>query len=547
MSTTKSKPLVIDPGLCRCCGELKKCRFLNEEYDYAGTKEVYADIMMDCFGLLLSHLDGKPLERLVCATCVVRLREASCFKRQVLRAEEAFLAMKIMYHEGDSEVVVKEDAPSLPGLDAVKLEPQFPGTPRSPPAPAVADDDSDRDYTEESDRKVEVTITPTSAPPPPPPRRQKRRQPAPGASGNKIVERTKKEAMLRLQQKNRERDVNYTTETNIASLVECSYVCPFKCRHNNLICFYCGILCTEPEVLRTHTISEHNPKKFKITQQKKMIKMDITRIDCRLCDEKIYSLESLKLHITKVHRVEYYFDYPDSVLPFRLTKGELSCALCELKYPYFHALNKHMNVHFSNYVCETCGLGFVDKCRFDMHLQRHEDGDFPCPTCGKNFRAQYNRDLHIDRVHKKKGRVYCPKCDVMLMSYPQKLKHLMEVHGDEPMSFPCGLCSKVCMTRRMLTIHKRKDHLKDYRYECQYCGQKFFTRFALTNHMPTHTGERNFKCKVCEKTYPRLKTLKDHMRIHTNDRRYRCHICGQAFIQNCSLKAHLKSQHPEYG
>ena len=63
-----------------------------------------------------------------------------------------------------------------------------------------------------------------------------------------------------------------------------------------------------------------------------------------------------------------------------------------------------------------------------MHQQRHEVGDFPCPDCGKAFKAQYNRDLHIDRVHRKKGQgVYCPKCDVKLMSYPQKLKHLVEV------------------------------------------------------------------------------------------------------------------------
>lgn len=43
----------------------------------------------------MSHLDGKPTERLICATCVKRLREALDFRRQVLQCEEAFLQMRM--------------------------------------------------------------------------------------------------------------------------------------------------------------------------------------------------------------------------------------------------------------------------------------------------------------------------------------------------------------------------------------------------------------------------------------------------------------------
>ncbi|XP_063836758.1 zinc finger protein ZFP2-like [Ostrinia nubilalis] len=353
--------------------------------------------------------------------------------------------------------------------------------------------------------------------------------------------------MAKVQEMMRERDPTYMIETNALTIIEFSYVCPFKCRHNHLLCHYCGAHFIDPVHLREHTETSHSPKKFKIAEHRNMLKVDLTRIDCRLCPENITNLDDFKKHISSVHNKKYYFDFKDLILPFKLTKNEMKCAVCDVIFPYFHALNKHMNVHFSNYVCETCGLGFVDKGRFVMHQQRHEEGDYPCETCGKVFKAQYNRDLHNDRVHMKRGRVYCPKCDIRLMSYHQKLKHLVEVHGEEPLSFTCNVCDKVFETRRTLTIHRRKDHLKDYRYICQCCGQKFFTRFALNNHMPVHTGARDFKCKVCEKTYPRLKTLKDHIRIHTNDRRYRCHICGQAFIQNCSLKGHMKSQHPEYG
>lgn len=46
----------------------------------------------------LSHLDGEASERVICATCVSRLREASAFRRQVLSCEEKLLSTKIRVH-----------------------------------------------------------------------------------------------------------------------------------------------------------------------------------------------------------------------------------------------------------------------------------------------------------------------------------------------------------------------------------------------------------------------------------------------------------------
>ncbi|XP_013134242.1 PREDICTED: zinc finger protein 25-like [Papilio polytes] len=550
MSVKKGKGPIYDPGLCRCCGIMKKCRVLNVEYDFMGVKEVYSDIMVDCFGLLLSHLEGKPTERLVCATCVMRLRDAHSFRQQVIRCEEAFLQIRMSEDPQKSEsysgikvTVVKEEV----------YEPQ-PCSPTSPTGDTAdtADDnhlnyassDDDRPLllkrkSEDINSKAEINNQPID-------NIKKVKLDQKDVPTVKMI--NKRLPMSKVQQLMRERDPSYKIETNILTIVENSYVCPFKCRHNNLLCYYCGEFFHDPQLLRQHTAEVHHPRKFKVCNHRNiMVKLDMTRIDCRLCDVKIDTLDDFKLHITDVHNKIFYLDIKDVVLPFRLSKDELKCAKCDMVFPYFHALNKHMNQHYNNFVCETCGLGFVDKGRLGMHQLRHEIGDFPCEICGKVFKSDQNKEIHIDRVHRKRARVFCPKCDVRLMTHQQKLKHLVEVHGEEPLSFPCNLCDKVFDARRTLTTHRRKEHLRDFRYECSYCGHKFFTKFALNNHLPTHTGERNFKCKVCEKSYPRMKTLKDHMRIHTNDRRYRCHVCGLAFIQNCSLKGHMKSQHPEYG
>lgn len=54
MTTVKNNGPIIDPALCRCCRAIKKCRILTAEYTWMETKEVYSDMIMDCFGILVS-------------------------------------------------------------------------------------------------------------------------------------------------------------------------------------------------------------------------------------------------------------------------------------------------------------------------------------------------------------------------------------------------------------------------------------------------------------------------------------------------------------
>lgn len=55
MATVKNNGPIIDPALCRCCRAIKKCRILTAEYTWMEQKEVYADMIMDCFGILVSE------------------------------------------------------------------------------------------------------------------------------------------------------------------------------------------------------------------------------------------------------------------------------------------------------------------------------------------------------------------------------------------------------------------------------------------------------------------------------------------------------------
>ncbi|XP_041988788.1 PR domain zinc finger protein 5-like [Aricia agestis] len=590
MSLLKSTGPLIDPALCRCCRAIKKCRILTAEYTWMETKEVYADMIMDCFGILLSRVDDEEKDSGVCATCVVRLRDACAFRHQVLTCEELFLSSKL----GDKDELKKsidmelktepkeyddqsgpfqiphsdkhyEDSEQYqppPIVEDVKLpkkeeeKPDLPAgdLPKEMDLCDLDDDDYvDNNYSDSSSNsdkplkkkaKVKSKTEKNNV-------KKKAKKTEKKKKKSKIacaVEKAEKAVAKKppTEKKNTyDRDLDCMSEENLFTIIQYSYVCPFKNRRNNYYCFYCKDYFPKPEDLREHTAS-HDTKPFQLLMgYKKMPKIDITRIDCRLCPMKIDNLESFKRHIDHDHGKKIYFEAPDKMLLFKLTWNDLVCVMCNDVFEDFNTLNSHMTEHFSNFTCDMCGMCFLEKPRLDAHLKRHRDDErHTCEICGKVFKSNHYKDMHVDIVHRKKAIIRCPRCDECFMSYALKNKHLTEAHGQKR-TYPCNLCDKVYNRQKTLTEHQRRNHQKVLKHQCEYCEQRFYLPSRLKEHIATHTGERNFRCEYCEKSYPRLKSLQYHIRTHTNDRRYRCHICAQAFIQNASLKSHIKSHHPE--
>ncbi|KAL0853037.1 hypothetical protein ABMA27_012815 [Loxostege sticticalis] len=580
MSAAKNNGPIIDPALCRCCRAIKKCRILTAEYTWMDKKEVYADMIMDCFGILLSHVDEIERDSGVCATCVVRLRDACAFRQQVLTCEELFLQAKLEdkdileetkkpleiepkvepkddvsehnsvgamdhddglsldnYSADDTEL--KPDPPEeKPEAGQIDVEP-LPKCPAEDSDSYASSSDSDKPIKRKRSKKTKSVKSEGSTKKKGKTAKAKKEK----AGSSKKVAKIKKVPVD--NRKNYDRDLDCMSEENCTTIIQFSYVCPFKNRRNNYYCFYCKEYYPKPEDLREHTAT-HDTKTFQLLMgYKKMPKIDITRIDCRLCPAKIDDLNVFKQHVDQVHGKKIYFEAPDKMLLFRLTWNDLVCVMCNDVFEDFNTLNTHMVGHFSNYTCDICGFCFLEKPRLDAHLKRHKDDEkHTCEVCGKVFKSNHYKDMHVDIVHKKKAIIRCPRCDECFMSYALKNKHLTEAHGQNR-TYPCNLCDKVYNRQKTLTEHQRRNHQKVLKHQCEYCDQRFYLPSRLKEHMATHTGERNFRCEYCDKSYPRLKSLQYHIKTHLNDRRYRCHICGQAFIQNPSLKSHLKNHHPE--
>ncbi|XP_050676875.1 zinc finger protein 431-like [Leptidea sinapis] len=552
-------------GSCRCCLGIGYHRNIMKEYSDNNKKEIYINLFVECFNLYLST--NKDISSLICSKCIQQLEEANTFRLTVIHNEQRLLDtvpnkdMIFVNVPGDGEVIIKDEQDS----DSVG---------------GVSDDDSDYkpdedlvDHTEEQNcienglvkgeaellGRFEVAHRlPT-----------RKSLYTNGCSAFvKHLDRLKDTIILpnmitHLIQNDKEATDNkkiYITEKmayvlNTSMVLENSNVTPFKSKNRcGFPCFYCRNIFHNLGSLKDHQKTHNKSELKKILRtfgpECLVVYVDITELQCTLCKTQMPNLNELKTHLIRKHHKKFYSDFTDRVIPFKLSEGKQSsyeCQICGFSFQTFGSIERHMNVHYRNYVCKECGTGFVTKYRLKVHTKSmHMGGTYPCDVCKKVFSTQQKHKNHVDTVHKLVKRFKCTHCNERFSEYFRRQKHIVDVHNGQPLQYKCNVCDKVFDRRYTLSRHMKRDHLEERDYQCQLCAYKCFTNNELRVHMVKHNGERIFECSVCHKAYARKKTLREHMRIHNNDRRFACNVCGQAFVQKCSLKGHVKTHHVEY-
>ncbi|KAL0808633.1 hypothetical protein ABMA28_013071 [Loxostege sticticalis] len=272
------------------------------------------------------------------------------------------------------------------------------------------------------------------------------------------------------------------------------------------------------------------------------LKVNFTNFVCKLCNYVAEDYNKLKDHLGLSHEVKLDLDN-NGVFPYRIDSEGYKCAMCPQSFQNYRSLNRHINIHFPNFVCDQCGVGFATDERLKAHSQSHISGSHKCDLCDKIFKSISAKKDHVERIHMKVKKHRCPHCKEMFKEYGQRIKHMVRVHGVKVPEFRCTMCPKVYMFSGQLRVHERVAHFKTRKYECDICQKLCSNASVLREHMVCHSGERNFECQVCKKKYGRKKTLVEHMRIHNNDRRFVCQYCSSAFVQNCSLKSHVRTHH----
>ncbi|CAH2062220.1 unnamed protein product, partial [Iphiclides podalirius] len=310
-------------------------------------------------------------------------------------------------------------------------------------------------------------------------------------------------------------------------------------------CFYCPERSTELGKILAHTKAHVVPELSVLMTQhlrkgKKTIKADISELLCRICDAPLSSLDEARGHLSSNHG-ERFTEAGNGIIAFGLktTNGEYSCRECSETFHGFFQLNKHINVHYSAAVCDTCGKAFATHARLLQHMETHLTGRYPCEQCGRTFTSPPKLRYHASKAHGGQAKVKpskCPVCDARFEHHYEKMKHLREMHGIAH-NHPCKACGAVFTTRKSLYFHTRKQHTSAL--TCEVCDRPFAERNHLKKHMAVHTHARDHPCPLCSKAYRYEKNLKEHMRVHNPDWRFACPRCWVGFRGKIEYRKHM--------
>lgn len=331
---------------------------------------------------------------------------------------------------------------------------------------------------------------------------------------------------------------------NASSILKCWSVCPFRWKTNKFMCSYCDDGFTDCDALRnhvrlcsqTHSITEI----FKKFKEMRLVNIDIVDATCNTCAVSFTDLKEMREHVIQ-HRFEFDSNELDGVLPFSLNKERWNCVICFGIFNNFLKLYEHMNTHYLNYICSSCGKGFMTAMRLRKHSETHISGSFPCKICGKDFNMRSARDGHKAQAHAKGPRYECPLCHERFELYNERMQHLKTAHREKEVVYNCLYCEQAFKTSAKRAWHVRSVHFPVQReYACRYCEWKFKTNYELKRHMVKHTGEKNFHCTVCGAAFLRSRALKTHMKSHED---FKCKWCAAVFKEKSTLHSHLRTNH----
>ncbi|CAG9574897.1 unnamed protein product [Danaus chrysippus] len=514
----------ISDGMCRCCASEGRFKDFQTTYHWMGKEEVYSKMLKDCFDITLSTSEVISNGG-ICEVCITQLRNALNFKRQVQVTEDRF---KKMVHE----TVFKSNT--------IKLE------------VSRGDEESDN---EESDKlsDYEVAIKEEKEDEKP-----KKRQPKATTSKMKKAKtegepskRTDGEPNKR-KKKKKKSEVSATPEriehrVNLTAILQFSNASPFRDKTmKGFSCLYCAESFQDIDELRAHTSQQNEKDKINTMLDYKLsynpIKLDITNLQCTVCHKDLKDLNELKDHLVAVHNKTIHKDIKDTILPFRLENGHnFTCVICSVVHISFKNLYHHMSSHYRNYCCKKCGAGYITIAALRKHGKTHYQGHFPCDFCDKSYTSLTKKRNHEKGVHTGGWlRNKCPHCPEIFVSYYDRSEHLVKVHNEAPVVYPCNACNKTYKKKFELNRHIKHHHLQQRSFLCDKCNAKFFSKRGLVDHMTRHTGSEMCSCDVCGKAFSRIRTLREHMRTHEDDKRFQCEVCKKTFMQKSSLKSHVK-------
>lgn len=296
------------------------------------------------------------------------------------------------------------------------------------------------------------------------------------------------------------------------------------------------------EHTNSHTINLDTFIPKRIITKDVPVKVDVTSLCCKCCSKPVDTLQDLISHIISEHN-KTYDGTISCFFPFILNKGTMKCVYCCLEYDNFSCILSHMfkNHVEHNFICQICGLSFIDQVRLNKHIYNCHSG-YKCNICGKYFDALHKMEKHKQRIHGKVRTHECNLCSTEFDTLYKMKVHMGKVHNVEKYCIKCEYCEKVCNTKGAMLLHVQSLH-PSVKYQCDLCDYTTGIRWMIKLHKRKHFGEKNYICNICERRFGRSSNLRAHMKVHTGNFGRVCRWCRHGFVDFDTLNAHEKELH----
>ena len=178
---------------------------------------------------------------------------------------------------------------------------------------------------------------------------------------------------------------------------------------------------------------------------------------CNYCAKRFANDAAFSNHMSRSHEDKTdYYEHTEEV------DGKWICKVCRRSFPKKIACIQHWRkVHNklkSKLKCDVCNKELSNKWNLKLHMKMHEGKrDFICDTCGSGFLDKKQLDKHHVRLHGS-----------------EQEKELKKTHF-------CSTCGKGFWNKTSLTTHEDV-HLEGNNFICDQCECTFKTSNALRIH-----------------------------------------------------------------